>query len=103
MSTGPERKVAERPTGRRGSSRRGGQASSDPGLDAAAPAGPRPAASVYQARQMLQLAHWAAGAFATYDRTSVLRIAEAVAKAAHASAAKYAEWAVQETGFGVVE
>jgi acetaldehyde dehydrogenase / alcohol dehydrogenase len=61
------------------------------------------AAAIYQARQMLQLAHWAAGAFATYDRASVLRIADAVARAAHANAAKYAEWAVRETGFGVVE
>jgi acyl-CoA reductase-like NAD-dependent aldehyde dehydrogenase len=61
------------------------------------------AAAVYQARQMLQRAHWAAGAFATYDRPSVLRIAEAVARAAHAQARHYAEWAVRETGFGVVE
>jgi acyl-CoA reductase-like NAD-dependent aldehyde dehydrogenase len=52
---------------------------------------------------MLARAHWAAGAFATYDRASVLRIAEAVAQAAHGQARRYAEWAVQETGFGVVE
>ena len=52
---------------------------------------------------MLARAHWAASAFATYDRTSVLRIAEAVAAAAHAESRHYAEWAVQETGFGVVE
>jgi acyl-CoA reductase-like NAD-dependent aldehyde dehydrogenase len=52
---------------------------------------------------MLARAHWAAGAFAEYDRASVLRIAEAVARAAHAQARRYAEWAVQETGFGVVE
>ncbi len=61
------------------------------------------ATAIYQSRQMLQLAHWAAGAFATYDRASVLRIADAVARVAHANAAKYAEWAVRETGFGVVE
>jgi acyl-CoA reductase-like NAD-dependent aldehyde dehydrogenase len=60
-------------------------------------------AEVYQARQMLQRAHWAAAAFATYDRPSVLAIAEAVARAAHAQARHYAEWAVRETGFGVVE
>ena len=60
-------------------------------------------AAIYHARQMLQLAHWAASAFATYDRASVLRIAQAVASTAHANAARYAEWAVRETGFGVVE
>jgi acetaldehyde dehydrogenase / alcohol dehydrogenase len=56
-----------------------------------------------QARQMLARAHWAAGAFATYDRETVLAIAEAVARAAHAESARYADWAVKETGFGVVE
>lgn len=56
-----------------------------------------------QARQMLARAHWAAGAFATYDRDAVLRIAEAVARSAHAEAARYADWAVKETGFGVPE
>jgi acetaldehyde dehydrogenase / alcohol dehydrogenase len=67
--------------------------------------GPAPgsAAATWRARQMLARAHWAAGAFATYDRASVLRIAEAVAAAAHAQARQYAEWAVRETGFGVVE
>jgi hypothetical protein len=62
----------------------------------------RPAA-IWRAKQMLARAHWAAGAYAGYDRASVLRIAEAVAGAAHAQAAKYAEWAVKETGFGVAE
>jgi acyl-CoA reductase-like NAD-dependent aldehyde dehydrogenase len=52
---------------------------------------------------MLARAHWAAGAFAGYDRDTVLRIAEAVATAAHAESARYADWAVKETGFGVVE
>ena len=52
---------------------------------------------------MLARAHWAAGAFATYDLGSVLRIAEAVARAGHAQARRYAEWAVKETGFGVAE
>lgn len=59
--------------------------------------------ATHQARQMLARAHWAAGAFATYDRATVLRIAEAVARAGHAEAARYADWAVKETGFGVVE
>ncbi len=56
-----------------------------------------------QARQMLARAHWAAGAFASYDRESVLAIAGAVARAAHAESRKYADWAVKETGFGVAE
>jgi acetaldehyde dehydrogenase/alcohol dehydrogenase len=60
-------------------------------------------AAIYQARQMLARAHWAAGAFAQYDRASVLHIAETVARAAHAEAHRYAEWAVKETGFGVAE
>jgi len=71
----------------------------------AAPTSAAPTSTVptYQARQMLARAHWAAGAFASYDRASVLRIAEAVATAAHGQARRYAEWAVRETGFGVVE
>lgn len=60
-------------------------------------------AATYRARQMLARAHWAAGAFATYDRATVLRIAQAVAEAAHGKARHYAEWAVRETGFGVAE
>jgi acyl-CoA reductase-like NAD-dependent aldehyde dehydrogenase len=61
------------------------------------------AVGVPRARQMLERASWAARAFATYDRASVLRIAEAVAEVAENNAGKYAEWAVRETGFGVVE
>jgi acetaldehyde dehydrogenase / alcohol dehydrogenase len=71
-----------------------------------APAVKRPGDSTSarnQARQMLARAHWAAGAFASYDLPSVLRIVEAVARAGHAQARRYAEWAVQETGFGVAE
>jgi acyl-CoA reductase-like NAD-dependent aldehyde dehydrogenase len=64
---------------------------------------PGSAAATWRARQMLARAHWAAGAFASYDRASVLRIAEAVAAVAHAESRRYAEWAVAETGFGVVE
>ncbi len=52
---------------------------------------------------MLARAHWAASAFAGYDHDTVLRIAETVARAAHAESARYADWAVKETGFGVVE
>ncbi len=60
------------------------------------------AAGVPRARQMLERARWAARAFATYDQASVLRIAEAVADVAESRAEFYAEWAVRETGFGVV-
>jgi acetaldehyde dehydrogenase / alcohol dehydrogenase len=108
MSVRPPATTADRPRGAQ-RSRSGASARSVPVAAAAPPpasaASPSasPAAAIYQARQMLQLAHWAAGSFGTYDRASVLRIAEAVAKVAQANAAKYAEWAVQETGFGVVE
>jgi acetaldehyde dehydrogenase/alcohol dehydrogenase len=61
------------------------------------------AVGVPRARQMLERAQWAARAFATYDRASVLRVVDAVTDAAEANAARYAEWAVRETGFGVVE
>ena len=80
-----------------------------PAAVAGATAGPAPAAAggpaaaTHRARQMLARAHWAAGAFAGYDRASVLRIAEAAATAAQAQARRYADWAVKETGFGVPE
>jgi len=61
------------------------------------------ASGVPRARQMLERARWAARAFATYDRASVLRIAEEVTRVAEDKAQHYAEWAVRETGFGVVE
>ena len=73
-------------------------ARSDAGLDALAvePQG------VPRARQMLERARWAARSFATYDHGSVMRILEAVTQAAEQRAEHYAEWAVRETGFGVV-
>ncbi|MEU6432191.1 aldehyde dehydrogenase family protein [Microbispora sp. NPDC046973] len=52
---------------------------------------------------MLERARWAARAFARYDKASVDRIVSAVARAGAANAARYAEWAVRETGFGVAE
>jgi acetaldehyde dehydrogenase / alcohol dehydrogenase len=61
------------------------------------------AAGVPRARQMLERARWAARAFATYDIATVRRIVEAVAGVAEEKASTYAEWAVRETGFGVVE
>lgn len=58
--------------------------------------------STAQAGHMLAQAHWAARAFATYDVASVRSIVEAVARVGHDQAEKYAEWAVRETGMGVV-
>jgi acyl-CoA reductase-like NAD-dependent aldehyde dehydrogenase len=60
-------------------------------------------AGVPRARQMLERAGWAAREFARYDAASVRRIVDAVASAAEAKAEHYAEWAVRETSFGVVE
>jgi acetaldehyde dehydrogenase/alcohol dehydrogenase len=61
------------------------------------------APGVPRARMMLQRAHWAATAFAAYDRDRTHRIVEAVAEEAYRNAERYAEWAVKETGMGVVE
>jgi len=63
---------------------------------------PLEAPGVPRARQMLERARWASRSFATYDRDSVLRIVEAVTRVAEDKAEQYAEWAVRETGFGVV-
>ncbi|WP_119389402.1 aldehyde dehydrogenase family protein [Taklimakanibacter lacteus] len=57
----------------------------------------------FHAKQMVEKARWAAEAFSTYGRPEVLRIAKAVAEAGYAKAQNYAQWAVEETGFGVVE
>ena len=56
-----------------------------------------------RARMMLQRAHWAATAFAAYDPERTRRIVDAVAAEAYRNAERYAEWAVRETGMGVVE
>ena len=64
---------------------------------------PPEAAGVPRARMMLQRAHWAATAFAGYDLERTRRIVDAVAEAAYQNAERYAEWAVEETGMGVVE
>jgi len=50
---------------------------------------------------MLQMAEWAAAAFARFDRARVERIARAAADVAYAHAGELAEAAVKETGFGV--
>src|SRR5271165_5076527 len=51
----------------------------------------------------VQRAEWAARSFARYDKGSVDAIVRAAATAGAAKAREYAEWAVRETGFGVVE
>jgi acyl-CoA reductase-like NAD-dependent aldehyde dehydrogenase len=63
----------------------------------------RPVTAPAQAGHLLERARWAARAFASYSHGDVERIVRAVADVAHAHAEKYAEWAVRETGFGVVE
>ena len=60
-------------------------------------------AGVPRARAMLQRAEWAARAFARYDKPAVDAIVRAAAAAGAARAREYAERAVRETGFGVVE
>jgi acetaldehyde dehydrogenase / alcohol dehydrogenase len=60
-------------------------------------------AGVPRARAMLQRAEWAARAFARYDKPAVDRVVHAAAQAGAAKARQYADWAVRETGFGVVE
>lgn len=62
-----------------------------------------PAALRAQADILLERARWASEIFRGYDREQTLAIADAVAEAAFAKAEEYAEWAVRETGFGVVE
>lgn len=56
-----------------------------------------------RARAMVQRAQWASRAFATYDIDTVRRAAQAAAAAAAERAAEFAQRAVEETGFGVVE
>ncbi len=62
-----------------------------------------PAALKGRANIVLERARWASEVFQRYDREMTLRIVDAIAVAAHANAQKYADWAVEETGFGVAE
>ncbi len=55
------------------------------------------------AHMKVNRAHWAVRQFGKAGREMVLKVAEAVARAGHAKAGHYADWAVRETGFGVVE
>lgn len=61
-----------------------------------------PDARLERTKMMLDRAQWAASGMQKLDRTSVRRIIDAVAAAGHAKAQFYAEWAVRETGMGVV-
>ena len=55
------------------------------------------------ARMKIDRAGWAVRSYARYDRAAVMRIVRAVAEVAHKAAQEYADWAVRETGMGVVE
>jgi len=63
----------------------------------------RPQSVEARARMMLERAHWAASAFAGFDGARTLQVAQAAAEAGFAKAQHYADWAVRETGYGVVE
>lgn len=54
-------------------------------------------------REMLGAARWAADAYASADIGTVRTIVDAVVEEAARNAAHYAEWAVRETSFGVVD
>lgn len=62
-----------------------------------------PDRSLSKARMKVGRAAWAARYYKSFSREAVLAIAEAMAKAGHAKAAEYADMAVSETGYGVVE
>lgn len=55
------------------------------------------------AHMKISRAQWAVRQFGKASRETVLMVAEVVARAGHAKAEHYADWAVRETGFGVVE
>jgi len=61
-----------------------------------------PDAVYEQARLKLERSRWAAAKMRKLPRKAVVRIVDAVAEAAHSRAQHYAEWAVRETGMGVV-
>jgi len=62
-----------------------------------------PDRALSSAHMKVNRAAWASRYSQHLDRASVLRIAEAVAAAGHERSQHYADWAVRETGFGVVE
>ena len=62
-----------------------------------------PDRALSSARMKVGRAAWAARYFCSFPRDKVLAIAEAVARAGYEKAAAFADAAVAETGFGVVE
>ena len=62
-----------------------------------------PDAVYEQARLKVERSRWGAVKFQKLDAAATRRIVQAVADAAHAKAQFYAEWAVRETGMGVVD
>ena len=60
-----------------------------------------PATLAGQADIVLERGRWAAEIFQRFDRELTMSIVDAVARAAHENAGRYADWAVEETGFGV--
>jgi len=61
-----------------------------------------PDAELARAGHMLDRGRWAASTYAKFGASDVKRVVDAVAAAAFDRAAHYAEWAVRETGFGVI-
>lgn len=62
-----------------------------------------PDRAVSSARMKVERAAWAARYYRNFSREAVLAIAEAVARAGYEKAGHFADLAVEETGFGVVE
>lgn len=62
-----------------------------------------PDRALSSARMKVGRAAWAARYYKTFSRESVLKIAEAVARAGYEKADRFADQAVAETGYGVVE
>lgn len=62
-----------------------------------------PDRALSSARMKVDRAAWAACYYRNFSRDTVLAIAEALARAADAKAEPFAQQAVEETGFGVVE
>lgn len=75
----------------------------DPQIRQLVDIGHTPVAMRARAEMILDRACWASRIFQRYDREMTQGITDAAARAAHAKAGGYAEWAVRETGFGVVE
>ena len=55
---------------------------------------------IFQATRVVNRARWAGSVYANFRRDDVLRIVKAVAEVGEETARYYADWAVDETGFG---